>query len=181
MQRLAPVLLAASLLLTAAPARAILYERADIHQGQSVIGVGWNDGYGVIVGGSYGLTPNLSIGGMVSQNTRPSVVGTLKIGETPFGLSYGVSIGYVEVGLSTPHPTTGLSYGRFAGMGLPFAARLGGPDSPLMVRGDLVRVHYPLSGETTGIEWMNIEIAYRWGMLELKTGTRSPIGLRLVF
>lgn len=181
MKRRTPVLLAASLLLPTAPAHALLYERADMHPGQSVVGIGWNDGYGVIVGGSYGLTPTLSVGAMVSQHTRPSVVGTLKLGETPFGLSYGVSIGYVEVGLSTPHPATGLTVGRFAGAGLPFAARLGGPDSPLMLRGDLVRVHYPLSGETAGIEWMNVEIAYRWGILELKTGTRSPLGIRFVF
>lgn len=181
MKRFTPVLLAASFLLAASPAQALLYERADMQPGQSVVGIGWNDGYGVIVGGSYGLTSHLSVGAMVSQNTRPSLVGTLKIGETPFGLSYGVSVGYVEVGFSTSDPTTGLNYGRYAGVGIPFAARLGGPGSPLMLRGDLVRVHVPIAGGSPGLDWMNTEIAYRWGVLELKTGTRSPIGFRLVF
>lgn len=181
MKRMTVALFAASFWWTAAPAQALLFERADIHQGQSVVGVGWNDGYGVIVGASYGLTPTLSLGAMVSQNTRPSVVGTLKLGETPFGLSYGVSLGYVEVGYSAPQPTTGLTYGRYAGVAIPFAARLGGPESPLMLRGDLVRAHVPLGGESPGFEWMNVDIAYRWGVVEFKTGTRSPIGFRLVF
>lgn len=177
----ASVLFAVSLLLAAAPAHAIVFERADIHQGQIVAGFGYNGAGGLLVGGSYGVTPNVSVGGAFFQNFGPSVAATLKLGETPFGLSYGVTVGYVTIGLSTPNPTTGLAFARHAGVGIPFAARLGGPDSPLMVRGNLVKFFYPLEGGTPDAEWMNTEIAYRWGALEFKTGTRSPIGIRLVF
>lgn len=181
MTRIAAGLVALAIALTASPAQALLFERADLHRGQGVLGFGWNGGAGLMVGGSYALTPTLSLGAVVAQHTEPSVVGTVKLGETPFGLSYGVTFGYVTTGLSTPNPATGLRFERYAGVGIPFAAQLGGPESPFVLRGDLMRVFIPLAGGTPDLDWMHTEIAYRWGAFELKTGTRSPLGIRWIF
>lgn len=181
MTRIAVAFVTVAIALIAGPAHALLFERADLHRGQGVLGFGWNDDAGLMVGGSYGVTSTLSVGAVVAQHTEPSVVGTLKLGETPFGLSYGITFGYVTTGRSTPDPATGLRYERHAGMGVPFAARLGGPESPFILRGDLMRFFYPIAGGTPDLDWMHTEIAYRWGALELKTGTRSPLGIRLIF
>jgi len=181
MKPIAALPLAASVLLAATPAQALLFERSDIHQGQAILGFGWNDDAGLMLGGSYGVTPALSLGAVVAQNTGPSVVGTWKLGETAFGLSYGVTLGYITRGLETPDSTTGLREVRYAGVGIPFAARLGGEDSPFILRGDLMRFFYPLAGGSPDMDWMPVEIAYRWGAFELKTGTRSPIGVRVIF
>lgn len=181
MKPIASGLLAASLLLAATPAQAMLFERADLHQGQVILGFGGNEDSGLMLGGSVGVTPSLSLGAVFSQKTGPSVAGTWKLGETAFGLSYGVTLGYFTRGLSTPDATTGLRELRYAGVGIPFAARLGGKESPFILRGDLMRFFYPIAGGSPDMDWMPTEIAYRWGAFELKTGTRSPIGIRVIF